>query len=191
MGVDWPGRWVGEAAVVSGVAWSARAGVLGLSFSGFRVLPVCSRLWMTAAVSAASVWAARPNARQESFSKLPSSLSMPLIPFDGVASGVVGCPLRGAVGVALVVVEFVDTEGDHPVAAVFAVGDGGDGQGGAAVGPFGVAGSGCASDVACALGAYDLLPPVGEASDDYPCVFGSFVEPFLAVGSGQPVGWAE
>ena len=31
--------------------------------------------------------------------------------FDGVASGVVGCPLRGAVGVALVVVDLVDAEG--------------------------------------------------------------------------------
>ena len=60
VGVDWPGRWVGEAAVVSGVAWSARAGVLGLSFSGFWVLPVCSRLCTTAAMSAASVWAAVP-----------------------------------------------------------------------------------------------------------------------------------
>ena len=46
--------------------------------------------------------------------------------FDGVASGVVGCPLRGAVGVALVVVDLVDLEGDHPVTAVFAVGHRGD-----------------------------------------------------------------
>ena len=28
MGVDWPGRWVGEAAVVSEVAWSVRVGVV-------------------------------------------------------------------------------------------------------------------------------------------------------------------
>ena len=35
--------------------------------------------------------------------------------FDGVTSGVVGCPVGGAVGVALVVVELVDAEGDHAV----------------------------------------------------------------------------
>ena len=46
--------------------------------------------------------------------------------FDGVASGVVGCPLRGAVGVALVVVDLVDAECDHAVAAVFGVGHRGD-----------------------------------------------------------------
>ena len=100
VGVDWPGRWVGEAAVVSGVAWSARAGVLGLSFSGFRVLPVCSRLWMTAAMSAASVWAARPNARQESFSRLPSSLIMPSQQVSLSATAVTGRGVRRLVRLA-------------------------------------------------------------------------------------------
>lgn len=35
--------------------------------------------------------------------------------FDWVTAGVLGCPLRGSVGVALVVVELVDLEGDHAV----------------------------------------------------------------------------
>ena len=54
----------GEAAVVSGfVCWWWSAAML-LLFLGRRARRVCSRLWMTAAMSAASVWAARPNARQ-------------------------------------------------------------------------------------------------------------------------------
>ena len=64
MGVGWPGRWVGEAAVVSGFVCSAWSAAMLLLFLGRRARRVCSRLWMTAAMSAASVWAARPNARQ-------------------------------------------------------------------------------------------------------------------------------
>ena len=48
--------------------------------------------------------------------------------FDGVAACVVGCPGGGAVGVSLMVVELFDAEGNHAVAAVFAVGDGRFGQ---------------------------------------------------------------
>ena len=48
--------------VVLGVVWSGRAGVLPSWLSRLRVRRVCSRLWMTAAMSTASVWAARPNA---------------------------------------------------------------------------------------------------------------------------------
>ena len=76
------------------------------------------------------MWAAVPNTRLDSGLKLLSLLIMPLTPSTGLRSGVVGCPLRGAVGVALVVVDLVDAEGDHAVAAVFGVfgiGDGDDG----------------------------------------------------------------
>ena len=57
--------------------------------------------------------------------------------FDWVASGVVGCPVGGAVGVALVVVELVDLYGDHAVAAVLGVGYGGGGQVGSLFGAVG------------------------------------------------------
>ena len=55
------------------------------------------------------------------------ALDHPVDAFDGVASGVVGCPVGGAVSVALVVVQLVDLEGDHAVAAVFGVGNSDDG----------------------------------------------------------------
>ena len=84
MGVGWPGRWVGEAAVVSGIACSAWSAAMLLLFLGQRARRVCSRLWMTAARRAASVWAAVPNTRQDSGLKLPSCLIMPLTPSTGL-----------------------------------------------------------------------------------------------------------
>ena len=72
------------------------------------------------------MWAARPNTRHDSGVEAAVALDHAVDAFDRVASGVVGCPLRGAVGVALVVVDLVDAEGDHPIAAVFAVGHRGD-----------------------------------------------------------------
>ena len=93
--------------------------------------------------------------------------------FYRVASGVGGCPLGGSVGVALVVVDLIDAECDHPVAAVFGVGYGDDGLVGGlgAVGPVGVAGFGGGHDSARALRADDLDSSVLELLDDPPAVF--------------------
>ena len=106
--------------------------------------------------------------------------------FDGVASGVVGCPVGGSVGVALVVVELFDAEGDHSVAAVLGVGDGDGGLVGVvgAVGPVGVAGFGGGHNAARALGADEFLFSVGEVLDDYPLVFVPFVVPVLEGAAG-------
>ena len=57
--------------------------VVGLSVAR-RVRRVCLRLWTTAAMSAASVWAAVPNTRHDSGLKLPSCLIMPLTPSTGL-----------------------------------------------------------------------------------------------------------
>ena len=62
--------------VVSGGVWPGWSGVVGLRFLRRRARRVCLRLWMTAAASAASVWAPRPNTRQDARLKLPSFLIM-------------------------------------------------------------------------------------------------------------------
>ena len=61
----------------------------GLVYGGARVgvdwpRRVWLRLWMTAAMSAASVRAPRPNTRQDALLRLPSFVIMPLTPSTGL-----------------------------------------------------------------------------------------------------------
>ena len=73
----------GSGGVVSGGVSPGWSGVVGFRFLRRRVRRVFEVV-DDAAMSAASVWAARPNTRQDALLRLPSFSIMPLTPSTGL-----------------------------------------------------------------------------------------------------------